>query len=42
VNLHVDKLFEKQKWVGYFVIVVIVVLRDDGRGTAMKGNDDRR
>jgi hypothetical protein len=39
VNLHADKLFGKQKRVGYFVIMGVVVWMDDGRGMTVKGND---
>jgi hypothetical protein len=40
VNSHVDKLFRKQKRVGYFVTVGVIVWRDDGRKTTVKGNND--
>jgi hypothetical protein len=38
-NSHVDKLFCIQKRVGYFVIVGVLVQRDDGCGTVIKGGD---
>jgi hypothetical protein len=40
VNSHVDKLFRKWKRVGKFVIVGVIVQRDDERETAVKGNDN--
>jgi hypothetical protein len=40
VNSHADKLFRKQKRVGYFVTMGIIVLRDNEHKTAVKGNDD--
>jgi hypothetical protein len=38
MNLYVDKLFGKRKRIGYFITVEVVVRRDDGRGTIVKGN----
>jgi hypothetical protein len=38
-NSHVDKLFGKQKGIGYFITVGVIVRRDDGRGTVVKRND---
>jgi hypothetical protein len=38
VNSHTDKLFEKQNRIGQFVTVGVVIWRDDGRKTAVKGN----
>ncbi len=40
MNSYADKLFEKQKRVCYFVTVGVIVQRDDGCGTTVKGNDD--
>jgi hypothetical protein len=39
VNSHDDKMFGKRKRVGYFVTVGVIMRRDDGRWTAVKGND---
>jgi hypothetical protein len=39
MNSHIDKLFGKRKRAGYFIMVGIVVQRDDGCGTTVKGND---
>jgi hypothetical protein len=39
VNSHADKLFGKQNRVGWFITVGVVVRRDDGRDTEVKGND---
>jgi hypothetical protein len=38
VNSHIDKLFEKRKWAGYFITVGIVVWRDDWCGMAEGGS----
>jgi hypothetical protein len=40
VNSHVDKLFRKRKRIGQFIFVGVVMQRDDGCGTTVKGNDD--
>jgi hypothetical protein len=40
INLHADKLFIKQKMVDYFVIVGVVVWRNDRCETAVKGNNN--
>jgi hypothetical protein len=40
VNSHADTLFRKQKRVGYFITMGVVVRRDDGLGMIVKGNDD--
>jgi hypothetical protein len=42
VNPHADKLFGKQKRVSWFVIVGVIVRRDNRCETAIKGNDDNR
>jgi hypothetical protein len=39
VNLHVDKLFGKQKRIGQFVTVGVIVWKDDGNGMVVKEND---
>jgi hypothetical protein len=39
-NSHVDKLFGERKRVGYFIIIGVVMRRDDARGMMVKGNDD--
>jgi hypothetical protein len=39
VNSHTNKLFSKRKMVGYVVTVGVVVRKDDGCETAVKGND---
>jgi hypothetical protein len=39
INLHAGKLFRKQKIVDYFVIVGVVVRRNDRYETAVKGNN---
>jgi hypothetical protein len=39
VNSHVEKVFGKRKRVGQFVIVGIVVRRDDGHETVVKENN---
>jgi hypothetical protein len=40
VNLYVDMLFRKRKRVGQFVIVGVVVWRNDEYETTVKKNDD--
>jgi hypothetical protein len=39
VNSHGNKLFGKQKRVNQFVTICVVVWRDDGCKTAVKGNN---
>jgi hypothetical protein len=39
MNSHADKLFGKRKRVGQFITVCVIVQRDDGCGTTVKGND---
>jgi hypothetical protein len=40
VNSNIDKLSEKQKRIDYFIIMGVVVRRDDGHRTMIKKNDD--
>jgi hypothetical protein len=40
VNSHFDKLLEKRKSTGYFIIVGVIVRRDNWCETTVKGNDD--
>jgi hypothetical protein len=40
VNSYFDKLLEKRKSTGYFIIVGVIVRRDNWRETTVKGNDD--
>jgi hypothetical protein len=39
MNSHIDKLFEKRRRVGYFIIVGVVVRKDDGHERVVKRND---
>jgi hypothetical protein len=40
MNSYIDKLFLKRKRVGYFIIVRVVVRRDNEHETTVKGNDN--
>jgi hypothetical protein len=42
VNSNIDKLFGKRKRVGKFVSVGVIVWRNDGCGTVVKGNNGDR
>jgi hypothetical protein len=39
VNSHADKLFVKRKRVSYFITTGVIVQRDNGHETMVKGND---
>jgi hypothetical protein len=40
MNSYIDKLFLKRKRVGYFIIVRVVVQRDNEHETTVKGNNN--
>jgi hypothetical protein len=40
MNSHADKLFGKRKRVDLFINMRVILWKDDGRGTMVKGNDD--
>jgi hypothetical protein len=42
MNSYVDKLFGKRKRDDWFIIVGVIVRRDNERETVMKGNDGGR
>jgi hypothetical protein len=40
INCYVDKLLGKRKRVGWFITIDVVVCRDNGCVTTVKGNND--